>query len=114
MSLARAKLPRRARLSGAAHFTGEFSTRRQGAYFTILFRNKRENGPARLGIVAGRHAVPSSVDRSFMKRAIREVFRNKRSGIGSVDVVVRVRRSADRRNIAEARHELEKLLSQGR
>jgi len=111
---ARAKLPRLARLSGAVHFTGEFSARRQGVYFTILFRNMRENRPARLGIVAGRHAVPSSVDRSFMKRAIREVFRNKRGGIGSLDVIVRVRRPADRRNIAEARHELEKLLSQSR
>lgn len=97
-----------------AHFTGGFSARRQGVYFTVLFRNKQENEPARLGIVAGRHAVPGSVDRSLMKRTIREVFRNKRSGMGCVDVVVRVRRQADRGKIAEARHELEKLLSQNR
>lgn len=97
-----------------AHFTGGFSSRRQGVYFTVLFRNKQENEPARLGIVAGRHAVPGSVDRSLMKRAIREVFRNKRSEMGCVDIVVRVRRQADRSKIAEARHELEKLLSQNR
>lgn len=114
MNVARAKLPRLARLSGAAHFTGQFSARRQGAYFTVLFRNRRESGLARLGIVVGRHAVPASVDRSLMKRTIREVFRNRRGEIGSVDVVVRVRRQADRRNIAEARHELEKLLVQSR
>jgi ribonuclease P protein component len=111
---ARAKLPRLARLSGAAHFIGGFSARRQGVYFTVLFRNKQEKALARLGIVAGRHAVPGSVDRSLMKRTIREVFRNRRGEIGNVDVVVRVRRQADRRNIAEARHELEKLLSQSR
>lgn len=97
-----------------AHFTGGFSSRRQGVYFTVLFRNKQENEPARLGIVAGRHAVPGSVDRSLMKRTIREVFRNKRSEMGCVDIVVRVRRQADRSKIAEARHELEKLLSQNR
>ena len=114
VNAARAKLPRLARLSGAAHFTGQFSARRQGVYFTILFRNRRENGLARLGIVVGRHAVPDSVDRSLMKRTIREVFRNRRGEIGSVDVVIRVRRQADRRNIAEARHELEKLLMQSR
>lgn len=114
MNIARAKLPRLARLTGAAHFTGEFSGRRQGVYFTVLFRNKPENEPARLGIVAGRHAVPGSVDRSLMKRAIREVFRNKRQTMGSVDIVVRVRRKADRSTIAEARNELEKLLSQNR
>ena len=69
---------------------------------------------ARLGIVAGRQAVPDSVDRSLMKRTIREVFRKRRGEIGNVDVVVRVRRQADRRNIAEARNELEKMLMQGR
>lgn len=114
MNAVRAKLPRLARLTGAAHFTGEFSGRRQGVYFTVLFRNKQDNEPARLGIVAGRHAVPGSVDRSLMKRTIREVFRSKRETIGSVDIVVRVRRKADRSKIAEARHELEKLLGQNR
>lgn len=49
-----------------------------------------------------------------MKRTIREVFRSKRETIGSVDIVVRVRRKADRSKIAEARHELEKLLGQNR
>jgi len=114
VTVARAKLPRLARLSGAAHFTGGFSARRQGSYFTVLFRNKREGGAARLGIVAGRHAVPGSVDRSLMKRTIREVFRTMRGAVGSMDVVVRVRRRADRRTIADARHELETLLVQGR
>lgn len=114
MSGARAKLPRQARLCGAAHFTGGFAARRQGVYFTLLFRNNPANDPPRLGIIVGRHAVPGAVARTQMKRTIREVFRRLRGDLGNVDVVVKVRRRADRQHIAEARRELEKLLGRNR
>jgi ribonuclease P protein component len=65
-------------------------------------------------MVIGRHAVPKAVGRSLMKRAIREVFRHLRGSLGSVDVVVRVRRPANRRELPEARHELENLLGKNR
>lgn len=110
MTIARAKLPRSARLSGAGHFTGDFPARRHGVYFTILLRTTGEKRPARLGIVAGRHAVPGSVDRSFIKRTIREVFRRRRSELGSVDIVVKVRRQAARNEGSRIRRELESLL----
>jgi len=100
-------------LSGAVHFTGEFAARRHGVYFTILFRPTTGAQPARLGIVAGRHAVPGSVDRSFIKRTIREVFRRKRSELGSVDIVVKVRRQAARTEGSRVRRELEDLLAKG-
>lgn len=106
---ARAKLPRPARLSGAVHFTGQFDSRRQGRYFTVLLRN-RPIGPARLGVVAGRHAIPAAVERTRMKRAVREVFRRIRTGLGSIDVVVRIRQAASSGAMPEARRELESLL----
>jgi len=113
VSIARAKLPRSARLSGAGHFTGGFTARRQGVYFTVLLRQQAAGQPARLGIVAGRHAVPGSVDRSFIKRTIREVFRRKRSELGSVDIVVKVRRQAGRSDGERLRRELQDLLLAG-
>lgn len=111
MSIAGAKLPRTARLSGARHFTGAFPARRQGTYFTVLLRPTAPGQTARLGIVVGRHAVPGSVDRSFIKRTIREVFRRKRSELGSVDIVVRVRRQASKSEGERIRRELETLLN---
>ncbi len=112
MTVVRAKLPRSARLSGAGHFTGEFPARRHGVYFTILLRKTGDNRLARLGIVAGRHAVPGSVDRSFIKRTIREVFRRRRRELGSVDIVVKVRRQAGRNEGGRIRRELESLLAE--
>ena len=49
-----------------------------------------------------------------MKRLIREVFRHRRSDLGTTDYVVRVRKSAVREEMAEARGELQDLLSGGR
>jgi ribonuclease P protein component len=98
-------------LSGAGHFTGEFAARRHGVYLTVLVRTRQGGQPARLGIVAGRHAVPGSVDRSFIKRTIREVFRQKRNELGSVDIVVKVRRQAARSEGGKVRRELQALLA---
>jgi ribonuclease P protein component len=111
---ARAKLPRKARLCGAGSFTGRFPVRRQGTYFTVMLRDSPQAGPARLGIVAGRHAVPQAVARTRMKRAVREVFRHLRGSLGEIDVVVKVRRRAAGRQIGEARRELQALLTDER
>ena len=97
-------------LCGKAQFTGSFSARRQGTFFVVLSRSSPTGGKARLGIVIGRQAAPLSVTRSLIKRTVREVFRQLRSQLGAVDYVVRVRRRAERPDLAAARHELERLL----
>lgn len=110
----RPKLPRLARLHGGTHFTGAFSTRRQGRFFIVFTRNNPGGRSARLGIVVARRTAPSAVVRSAMKRLIREVFRHRRRDLGTTDYVVRVRRPAVREEMAEARGELQDLLSGGR
>lgn len=114
MNEPRPKLPRLARLHGGTHFTGAFSTRRQGRFFIVFTRNNPGGRSARLGIVVARRTAPSAVVRSAMKRLIREVFRHRRRDLGTTDYVVRVRRPAVREEMAEARGELQDLLSGGR
>jgi ribonuclease P protein component len=101
-------------LHGGTHFTGAFSAKRQGRFFTVLTRNNPGGKCARLGIVIGRRTAPSAVVRSAMKRLVREVFRHLRSDLGTTDFVVRVRKPAIREEMAEARGELQSLLSGGR
>jgi ribonuclease P protein component len=103
-----------ARLCGGAHFTGAFSARRQGRFFIVLTRNNPSAKSARLGIVIGRRTAPKAVARSDMKRLVREVFRHLRSDLGPTDFVVRVRRTAVREELVEARGELQGLLTGGR
>jgi len=114
VTLPRPKLPRLARLRGGAHFTGAFSARRQGRFFIVLVRNNPGGKAARLGVVVGRRTTPRAVARSAMKRLVREVFRALRRDLGTTDFVVRVRRSAVREEMFEARGELQSLMSGGR
>ncbi|MFL6580319.1 MAG: ribonuclease P protein component [Burkholderiales bacterium] len=103
-------MPRKSSLCGEAEFTGKFAARREGQFFVVLSRRSPPGGQARLGIVVGRHVAPRSVARSLIKRTVREVFRRIRGQLGSVDVVVRVRKPAGPPDLPAARHELERLL----
>ena len=114
MTERRPKLPRLARLHGGTHFTGAFSARRQGRFFIVLTRNNPGGRSARLGIVISRRTAPSAVVRSAVKRVVRDVFRHLRGDLGTTDFVVKVRRPAIREEMAEARCELQRLLSGGR
>lgn len=111
MSGERATLPRTARLSGGAQFTGAFERRIGGQRFQILARPNRIDGIARLGIIVGRRTAPRAVDRARARRIIREAFRSIRTRLGSVDVVVRVKLVVSAEIKDQAREEIKSLFS---
>lgn len=114
MTPARLKLPRKARLAGGKHFTGNFTDKRYGRYFVVLARLSSDGAAARLGVVAGKQAAPRAVTRTRMKRMVREVFRNRRHQLQVLDYVVRLRRAPGAGELEQARLELEYLLSGSR
>jgi ribonuclease P protein component len=67
-------------------------------------------GRARLGIVVGRRIAPRAVDRARARRVVREEFRKMRTGLGAVDIVIRVRKLISNAARAEARLEIRGLL----
>ena len=92
VSSARATLPQTVRLRGAAQFTGRFTRRYSSRHFLILIRpGGTREGEARLGIVIGRRQAPKAVERSYLRRMIREAFRQCRNRLGQIDLVVRCR-----------------------
>jgi ribonuclease P protein component len=61
--------------------------RSQSGY--VIYFEKREQGPARLGLLVTRRHSRSAVERNYMKRSVREAFRVEQAGMGSIDVLVR-------------------------
>lgn len=92
------------RLLKTDEFSSVFSLRRSSgdAYFQVLVA---PNGldHARLGLVVGKKTDKRAVARNYIKRLTRETFRLNKDQLAGLDVVVRSRRSFDRRESLQAR-----------
>jgi len=67
---------------------------------------------ARLGLIAGKKALPRAVDRNRGKRLVREVFRQAHQDLMAMDIVVQLRADLARRNNATARRDLLDLFAE--
>lgn len=65
---------------------------------------------ARLGLVVGKRVAPRAVDRNYLKRLAREVFRHEQVRLAGFDVLVRPRNVVRRADGAAAIEELRALL----
>lgn len=100
------------RLTQSAQFVAVLAARNAAMGRRFMVRAK-PNGMlhARLGIIAGRKALPRAVDRNRSKRLVREVFRAARPMLAALDVVVLCRSAVARREQSAGREELAALFA---
>ena len=68
-------------------------------------------GYARLGVVVGKKTAKRAVDRNYMKRSLRELFRKSRVTIGAVDLLVRPLKLYRRGDYVSVQAEFSELLA---
>jgi ribonuclease P protein component len=90
-------LPKRLRLRCSAEFRRVFAqpVRSIDSYFTVLAGSRRP-GPARLGLAVSKKCARRAVDRSRVKRIVRESFRLVSCSLPPVDIVVLCRPTVQR------------------
>lgn len=71
--------------------SSEFGQRRTTRFFIVLFLERNDGGPTRLGITVTRK-VGSAVRRNRIKRLAREWFRSRSREFGSCDLVLIAKR----------------------
>ena len=83
--------PRRWRLLQSEGFSFVFAHRKavRGEYFQLSFRPNDLN-TARFGVVVAKKIARRAVMRNRIKRQAREVFRQRRSGLPAMDLVLRL------------------------
>jgi ribonuclease P protein component len=103
---------RRARLAGGSAFGVLLRSRRSARSERFLVQAVA-NGEefARLGVVVGKRVAKRAVDRSLLKRLVREIFRRQQHELGGFDLLVRLRRVVAADEIVAAREELRRLLA---
>ncbi|TMH42089.1 MAG: ribonuclease P protein component [Betaproteobacteria bacterium] len=87
---ARRRYSRRQRL-GTADIASLLSSGRalKRPGFSVLFRANLLGVP-RLGLIVPKRVFPRAVDRSRMKRLLRELFRAQQARLGSRDILIRL------------------------
>lgn len=87
--------PRQLRLKKAAEFKKVFSqpVKSTDCYFTLL-AIKTTFGYPRIGLAIAKKIIRTAVRRNLIKRTVRESFRLQRQKMGSIDIVVMVRKEA--------------------
>ena len=104
-------------------FPKELKIRTNSEYEEIFGKSKRLStehfnilcapnslGYPRMGLVVGKKAVPGAVERSRVKRVLREVFRLDKSLFGSMDVVFVAKKGSEKLDYSLAKREIEKII----
>jgi ribonuclease P protein component len=71
-------------------------------------------GYARLGVVVGKKIAKRAVDRNYMKRVLRELFRMERESLVATDLLVRPLKAYRRDDFERVRGEFLQLLDKSR
>jgi ribonuclease P protein component len=108
-----------ARLHGRA-----FRLTGPGAFEAVFREGRRSEGrhmqlvaaaaarvPGRIGYVIGRKTLPRAVDRNRLRRRLREIVRAMRPTLAPYDVILRVKRVANRMELDAAVSEAAGLLA---
>ncbi|HEX5538472.1 MAG TPA: ribonuclease P protein component [Methylophilaceae bacterium] len=82
--------PSRAKLTKTDDFSSVFNFRKRisGRYLAIHYRDNELAWP-RLGLIVGKKTARLAVQRNYMKRVLRELFRTRQQQFRPVDLVIR-------------------------
>jgi ribonuclease P protein component len=103
-------LPFSRRLRGKAEFEKLLKGRYTANQWLAVYKRENRLEISRLGMIVSKRLLPRAVQRNRVKRMIRESFRHQFSGIGGMDIVVRLRRPLYRETLPEGRAALDQLL----
>ena len=86
--------PRRSRIIKTDDFSSVFNFRKRiSGQFLSLHYQYNQLGWPRLGLNVGKKTARLSVRRNYMKRVLRELFRNSQDGLANLDIIIRAQKS---------------------
>jgi len=106
------KFPRQARLIKTDDFSSVFNFRKRlSGHFLAIHYQYNQLGSPRLGLIVGKKTARLAVDRNYMKRVLRELFRVHRHQLQSVDLVIRTQRAFDAKVYMSVEQEFKRVLT---
>jgi ribonuclease P protein component len=106
------KFPSELRLLKTDDFSSVFNFRKRISATTLVihYRNNLQPHP-RLGLVVSKKVAKLSVDRNYMRRVLRELFRRNKVNLGNLDLVIRPQKPFSSKNYNEIAQEFDMLIT---
>jgi ribonuclease P protein component len=106
------KFPRDLRLLKTDDFSSVFNFRKRisGETLVINYRNSAYHH-ARLGLVVSKKVAKLSVERNYMRRVLKELFRRNKDIISPLDLVIRPQKPFNAKNYNEIVQEFDMLIA---
>ena len=106
-----AKFPRELKLLKTDEFSSVFSFRKRIASSTlVLHYQPNQLGHPRMGLVVSKKIARLSVDRNYMRRVLRELFRKNKSNFKNIDFIIRPQKNFCAKNYNEIVQEFDMLV----
>jgi ribonuclease P protein component len=106
------RLTKQAKLIKTDDFSSVFNFRKRlsAQHLAIHYQPNTEQH-ARLGLVVGKKIAKLAVNRNYMRRVLRELFRTQQHEICHVDLVVRVQKKFDQVSFMQIKQEFNSLIA---
>jgi ribonuclease P protein component len=93
-------------------FSSVFNFRKRIAgQFLVIHYMPNTLEHARVGLIVGKKTARRAVDRNYMKRVLRELFRHEQNALGGVDILVRPQKLYTHENFAQIKAEFVQLIN---
>lgn len=104
------RLPKQAKLVKTDDFSSVFNLRKRIANKHLVMRY-RPNGNtcARLGLIVAKKIAKQAVQRNYMRRVLRELFRLNQHQLPALDVVIQVQKVFKKPDFFEIKQEFDTL-----
>jgi ribonuclease P protein component len=103
--------PSRFKIKKTDDFSSVFNFRKRiSGQFLVIHYMPNVLEHARVGLIVGKKLVRGAVQRNYMKRVLRELYRQEQSRLHGVDILIRPQKAFTRENFAQIEAEFRQLI----
>ena len=105
------RLPKQAKILKTDDFSSVFNFRKRIATTNLIMHYQpNSHQRARLGAVVSKKVAKLAVNRNYMKRVLRELFRLNQHHIAHVDLIIRVQKKFNKSDFIQIKQEFDLLI----
>jgi ribonuclease P protein component len=106
------RLTKQAKLIKTDDFSSVFNFRKRiSTPHLVIHYLPKPHTPARLGLVVGKKTAKLAVDRNYMRRLLRELYRTQQPPLTDADIIIRVQKAFAKSDFMQIKQEFELLIS---